>query len=73
MTITEREEQLTFIRRAKTFFETREQGYSYGDLTPGSYLALRWGLDNDCIKLLKLDESFQIELYEQAIDRKVII
>ena len=52
------EAEIEFARRAAKDFEEHPEHSSYGDLEPGSLLALRWGLGNDCVYVFKLDEYF---------------
>lgn len=49
--------RLEFARRAAQHFAAHPEHSSFGDLTPGSLLALRWGLGDDCVLTLKLDEA----------------
>lgn len=38
-----------------------------GDLKPGSLLAIRWGLGDDCVLVVRLDEEFEPVNFQQAI------
>lgn len=51
--------QLEFAKRAAKKFATNEQlaTYSDGKLEPGCLLAIRWGLGEDCVVVVKLDEK----------------
>lgn len=70
MTSVEEEESLLkVVKDAAENFEGNPKHASFGDLTPGSYLALRWGLGEDCILILKLDHYFENRNYQQAIKR----
>lgn len=41
--------------------------FQYGNLTPGSLLALRWGLDRNCVLVVKLDDAHTPILYQYAM------
>jgi hypothetical protein len=51
--------QLEFAKRAAKKFAKNGQlaTYADGDLEPGCLLALRWGLGEDCVLVVKLDEK----------------
>jgi len=49
-------EQIEFAKQAAALFATDEKKSSYGEINPGGFIALRWGLGDDCVLVLKLDE-----------------
>lgn len=61
------EAELAFARKAAAHFAVHDLHSSYGDLKPGSLLALRWGLGNDCVLVVRLDENFEPCNYQQLI------
>jgi hypothetical protein len=61
------EEEMAFAQRAAKHFAEHPEHSSFGDLKPGSFLALRWGIGNDCVVILKLDEHFEPTNYQQLI------
>lgn len=67
--IEDEEEKHKFVKEVAKAFNENKDLASYGDLEPGSYLALRWGLGNDCILVLKLDEYFQQENYSGLLNK----
>ena len=67
--ITQEKNQLEFAEKAAEHFTKHPDHSSYGDLEPGSFIALRWGLGDDCVLVLKLDEYFQNVNYQQAIKK----
>jgi hypothetical protein len=71
---TEREEleRLEFARKAAAHFAEHPEHCSYtlGDIVPGVFLALRWGLDKDCVLVLKLDEYERPVNFQNIIKRK---
>jgi len=66
------EEIQDFAKRAATWFSENSEGSAFSDkgLTPGCFLALRWGLGEDCVAVLKLDEVFEPIIYGQLIKIK---
>ena len=63
-------EEMEFAHRAAEVFAKDPQIATYtddGGLTPGSYLAIRWGLGNDCVVVAKLDDYHQPTNYQQLI------
>lgn len=67
--LSEEVELLEFAKAAATHFAAESKHWSYGDLIPGSYLALRWGLGDDCVLVLKLDEDFAPVNYMQLVEQ----
>lgn len=65
------DEELAFMRKAADYFAANPAKSSYGDIEPDSFLALRWGLGDDCVLVVKLAESFQHvpTNYQNVIDR----
>jgi hypothetical protein len=55
------EEELAFAQRAAEYFAYHPQktSFSDGDIAPDTFLALRWGLGEDCVLVLKLAEPWQ--------------
>lgn len=61
---------IAFAKKAADWFGKNPKGMTYsadGDLTPGSLLAIRWGMDMDCVVVVKLDECFQPVNYQNEI------
>ena len=61
--------QIEFARAAaKNFAAHPEKStFSKGALEPGCFLALRWGLGEDCVLVVKLDENHTPINYAQLI------
>lgn len=67
-TVKEEEALLKFVSDAAHYFAANPNKWTYGgEPTPGEYLALRWGLNRDCVKVIKVDAFFEPILYEQSI------
>ena len=58
-----------FIEKAAARFQEDPAIATYGEIEPGSYFAIRWGMDSDCVMVFKLDPDFECEIYGQVIDR----
>lgn len=52
-------EELEFARQAAESFAKHPEfsTYTAGDIEPGCFLAIRWGLGEDCVMVIRLDES----------------
>lgn len=59
--------QIEFAKKAAAFFASHAEKSSYGDIDPGSFIALRWGLGDDCVLVLKLDEYHVPTNYAQLV------
>lgn len=66
-TFNEEKERMEFAKKAAKHFAEDLKYCSYGDLAPGSYLALRWGLGNDGVLVLKLDENYESVNYQGLV------
>lgn len=64
-------EQAEFAVRAASHFAQHPEISTYSDEkpTPGSFLALRWGMGEDCVLVLKLDEYHEPTNYQQIIKK----
>jgi hypothetical protein len=59
-----------FVKRAAEYFEANPEGATFGDIEPDSLLAIRWGLGNDCVLVVRLHEYEQSVVYQQAIKKE---
>lgn len=69
MTSIEEMEQLCkFASEADEWFKHHANHYSFGstDGRTAPYIALRWGLGEDCVLVLKLDENWEPVNFRQA-------
>ena len=62
---------LDFAKEAADRFSANPSmtSYSYSEIGPESLVALRWGLDKDCVLVIKLDEYFEPVIYQQVIKK----
>lgn len=60
---------LAFAKRAAAKFaaEPRLTSYADGDIKPGEQLALRWGLGDDCVLVLRLHDYIEPTIYAQLV------
>lgn len=63
-------EKIALVQAAKEAFDKDPKlaTFSIGDVVEGSLFAVRWGLDNDCIMILKIDESTEPEIFVGSCD-----
>lgn len=66
-TLSDELERIEFAKRAAKHFAEKPEHWSFGDMKPGDFLALRWGLGDDCVLILKLDPDFQPVNFQQLI------
>ena len=65
-------EQIRFAEKAARYFALHPtiKSYTESDISRGCLLALRWGLDDDCVLVLKLDDNFEPTNYQNIISVK---
>ena len=65
-------EQIRFAEKAARYFALHPECQSFSDidLSPGCLLALRWGIGDDCVLVLKLDDQFEPTIYQNIINVK---
>lgn len=61
--------RLAFAEKAAYWFADNPHGATFGDVEPGQFLALRWGIGNDCVLVVRIDENDQPVNYQQLIER----
>lgn len=67
-TLESRSEELEFVREVATAFASDQRMNSYGELTPGSLLAIRWGgLHGRAIKVMRLADDYEPVIYSNAV------
>jgi hypothetical protein len=59
--------RLKFAEDAAAAFKKDPNMATYGDVTAGSFLALRWGMGNDCVLVVKLDENDEPVNFQQLV------
>lgn len=62
-------EELAFAKRAAEKFASDPSMHSFSDaeIERGKFLALRWGLGDDCVLVLKLDDIHTPTIYAQQV------
>jgi len=67
--IEDEKEEREFALRAATAFDADEHLVSYtdGDIKAGCFFALRFGADEDCVVVMKLDEFHEPINYQNII------
>jgi hypothetical protein len=64
-------QRLEFAEKAAKHFADNPKHFTYtegGDITSGCLLAIRWGLGNDCVLVVKLDEQELPVNFQNIID-----
>jgi hypothetical protein len=67
-TIEEERERQEFALAAAASFTEHPTHASYGKLEPGSWLALRWGLHDRAVMVLRLAADFEPLVYADLVD-----
>lgn len=62
-------DELAFMEGAAAKFASNPAMWSFstGEIHPGCLLALRWGMSDDCVLVVKLDEFHVPTIYSQAV------
>lgn len=63
------EAEQAFARRAAAYFADHPETRTFADaeIKPGCFFAVRWGLGEDCVVVLKLDEQHVPTNYMQLV------
>jgi len=59
--------RLAFAEKAAVDFAEYPQHATYGDIGCGLFLAIRWGMGNDCVLVVRQDENDEAVNYQQLI------
>ena len=67
--LSEEHEAEEFAKRAANRFAKEEKiaTFTDGEIEPGCFFALRFGLGDDCVVVFKLDENFEPTNYQQLV------
>ena len=65
----EEKDRLAFVEKVIENFSINTKHCTYGDLTPGSLFALRYGLGNDCIVIFQISDE-EPRNYQNVIPRE---
>jgi hypothetical protein len=70
--VEEEMERIRFADRAARYFALHHDmaAYSDNDIAHGCFLALRGGVDNNCVMVVKLDAHFEPTNYQNIIRAK---
>lgn len=67
LTVKSCKDEIAFAEEAAKRFSEDTALTTYGSLQQGSYFALRWGMRDDCVLMLKLDKDYIPTVYSQII------
>lgn len=65
--LAEEEEQEAFALKAALYFAAHPTMATYGDVRKSSFLAVRWGMNNDGVVVLKLCPDHEPTNYRRLI------
>ena len=62
-------DQLAFAEKAAADFKANPKHWTFTDgaIKPGALFAVRWGLGEDCVLVLKLDDSHEPTNYQNLV------
>ena len=60
---------LAFADEAAAHFAKEPRHFTYGTLEPGSLLGIRWGLGEDCVLVVKLDDYAEKVNFQNIVPR----
>ena len=65
-------EELDFARLAAEMFSENDGWTTFtdGDIEPGCLFAVRWGLGDDCVLVMRLDDDHKPTVYQQIIKKE---
>jgi hypothetical protein len=68
--LTEHNDEIDFANRAAKAFAHDRSLYTYtdGPITAGCFFAVVWGLNRDCVLVLKIDENHEPTNYAEIIN-----
>lgn len=72
-TVEEIEEELAFAKKAATAFAKDPilATWRDSDIKPGIFMALRWGIGQDCVVVVKLNEDHTPTNYQNLIKEQL--
>ena len=64
-------ERLAFAREAAEWFkkDPAMRTYTNGPIEPGKWFAVRWGADEDCVVVFKLDDFAEVVKFDNIVER----
>ena len=70
--VEEEMEQIRFAERAARYFALHQDMAAYSDngIDHGCFLALRGGVDKNCVMVVKIDDKFEPTNYQNIINVK---
>jgi len=68
-TVSEETARMEFAVKAAKHFAANPNHWSFGNIGLGEWLALRWGMGNDCVLVIRQDENQEAVNYHQLITR----
>lgn len=65
--ITAESARMEFAEKAAEHFAEHPNHWSFGEIAPGELLALRWGMGNDCVLVIRQHEDEEPVNFQQII------
>jgi hypothetical protein len=71
-TVSDETARMDFAKNAAAHFAANPKHSSFGEIAPGELIALRWGLGDDCVLVLRIDAFEEAVIFAQIIKRPVV-
>jgi hypothetical protein len=59
--------RMDFAKKAAAHFAKNPKHYSFGEIAPGEYLALRWGMGEDCVLVIRQHDDEEAVNFQQIV------
>jgi len=59
--------RMDFAKKAAAHFAANPKHWSFGEIAPGEYLALRWGMGDDCVLVIRQHYEEEAVNFQQII------
>lgn len=67
--LSDQQERNAFALKAATWFTNHPEHYTFGDLEPGSWFGMRFGVGEDCVVVFRIGDEEPVN-YQQLIRKE---
>lgn len=68
-TVAEETARMDFAKAAAAHFAANAKHWTFGEIAPGQFLALRWGLGDDCVLVIRQHDYDEAVNFQNCIPR----
>lgn len=71
VTLSGENDRQSFATDAANHFKANpdHRTYARGNITPGEWFAVLWGLGDDCVMVFKIADDTEVTVYQQIVDK----